>query len=48
MALHVGAMAPDFDLPVVIGEQKHRFRLSELRGKKSAVIAFWVLNWTPV
>jgi hypothetical protein len=46
-ALAVGAAAPDFDLPAVTGEEKHRFRLSDLRGKKNVVVAFYALNWTP-
>ena len=32
--LAVGAIAPDFDLPAVTGTDKHRFRLSDLKGKK--------------
>jgi peroxiredoxin len=46
-ALAVGAAAPDFDLPAVTGEEKHRFRLSDLRGKKNVMVAFYALNWTP-
>ncbi len=45
--LAVGKTAPDFDLPAVTGEEKHRFRLSELRGKQHVVLAFYALNWTP-
>ncbi len=48
MALKTGDTAPEFDLAAVTGEQKHRFRLSDYKGKKHVVIAFWVLNWTPV
>ena len=47
-ALQVGELAPDFDLPAVTGDQRHRFKLSDFRGKKNVVIAFYVLNWTPV
>lgn len=46
-ALTVGAAAPDFDLPAVTGEEKHHFRLADLRGKKNVVVAFYALNWTP-
>jgi peroxiredoxin len=46
-ALSVGEPAPDFDLPACTGDQKHRFRLSALRGEKNVIIAFYVLNWTP-
>ncbi len=45
--LPVGATAPDFDLPAVTGTEKHRFRLSDLRGKKNVVVAFYALDWTP-
>jgi hypothetical protein len=45
--LAVGAAAPDFDLPAVTGTEKHRFRLSDLRGKKNVVVAFYALDWTP-
>ena len=48
MALNVGAKAPDFDLPAVTGDQKGRFKLSDHRGKKHVVIAFYPLDWTPV
>ena len=47
-ALQVGEVAPDFDLPAVTGDQRHRLKLSDFRGKKNVVIAFYVLNWTPV
>ena len=46
-ALAVGAAAPDFDLPAVTGEEKHRFHLADLRGKKNVMVAFYALNWTP-
>jgi peroxiredoxin len=45
--LAVGTTAPDFDLPAVTGEEKHRFKLSDFRGKKHVVLAFYALNWTP-
>jgi peroxiredoxin len=47
-ALNVGDMAPDFELAACTGELKHKFRLSEYRGKKNVVLAFHPLNWTPV
>lgn len=44
--LKAGDKAPDFELP------GHRdgetFRLGDLRGKKSVVLAFYPLDWTPV
>ncbi len=48
MALPVGQPAPDFELPAVTGDQKHKFKLSDLKGKKHVVIAFYPLDWTPV
>jgi peroxiredoxin len=44
--LKVGDQAPDFELPGHRG--KETFKLSDLRGKKNAVIAFYPLDWTPV
>ena len=46
--LHPGDIAPDFDLPVLIGGVKKRFRLSERRGKQNIVLAFYPLNWEVV
>ena len=45
--LKVGGAAPDFELPAVTGTEKHKFKLSELRGQKHVVVAFYALNWTP-
>ncbi len=47
-ALKVGDMAPDFEVPAVTGEQKGKVKLSDFRGKKNVVIAFYPLDWTPV
>lgn len=44
--LNVGDMAPDFELPSHLGEDK-KVKLSDLRGK-NVVIAFYPLDWTPV
>ena len=44
----VGEVAPDFDLPALIGGVKKRFRLSEARGKKNIVLTFYPLNWEAV
>ena len=46
--LHPGDIAPDFDLPVLIGGVKKRFKLSDRRGKQSLLVAFYPLNWEPV
>ncbi len=46
-ALKVGDRAPDFQVAAVTGEQKHKLRLSDFRGKKHVVLAFHPLDWTP-
>ena len=46
-ALKTGETAPDFELPAVTGKQRHKFKLSEFRGKKSIVLAFYPLDWSP-
>ena len=48
MALQVGEIAPDFSVPGVIGSEKVTVALSDYRGKKNVVLAFYPLNWTPV
>lgn len=45
MELKIGDRAPDFTLPAHDGP---RVSLSEYRGKKHVVLAFYPLNWTPV
>lgn len=45
--LEVGTQAPDFDLAAVTGDRRHRVRLSDYRGKKNVVLAFYPLDWTP-
>lgn len=46
--LQAGDMAPDFDVPVLIGGVRKLFRLSAQRGKHNLVIAFYPANWEPV
>lgn len=47
--LKVGDEAPDFTLPVAKGTwEQDTFKLSDFRGKKNVVIAFYPLAWTPV
>ena len=48
MALKVGDAAPDFTLKAAIRERQTTFKLSELRGQKNVVLAFYPLDWTPV
>lgn len=43
-----GAVAPDFDLPALIGGVKQRFHLREQLSKTNVVLAFYPLNWEPV
>jgi peroxiredoxin len=46
--LKVGDEVPDFELPAVVGNIKRRFKLSDYRGKKNVVLAFYPADWTPV
>jgi hypothetical protein len=46
-ALKVGELAPDFELQAVTGDMPHKFRLSDCRGKKNVVLAFYPADWTP-
>lgn len=41
--LKVGDMAPDFTLP---DDQGHQVKLSDFRGKKNVILAFYVLAFT--
>lgn len=45
MEIHVGMLAPDFELESHLGDT---VRLSEYRGRHHVVIAFFPLAWTPV
>jgi peroxiredoxin len=47
MAVDVGDLAPDFELPSHHGGGK-KVRLSDFRGHKHVFIAFYPLAWTPV
>jgi peroxiredoxin len=46
--LQMGEVAPDFDLPALIGGVKKRFHLAEHRDKQHLVLVFYPLNWEPV
>ena len=46
--LSIGEEVPDFELPAVIGSIKQHFKLSDYRGKKNVVLAFYPADWTPV
>jgi len=41
----VGDTAPDFTL---LDQNRKEVKLSDFRGKKNVVIAFYPLDWTPV
>ena len=43
----VGDMAPDFELKSHLEKDK-TVKLSDFRGKKNVVLAFYPLAWTPV
>jgi peroxiredoxin len=45
MQLKVGDTAPDFELE---SHLERRIRLSDYRGAKNVVLAFFPLAWTPV
>jgi peroxiredoxin len=45
--LKVGDVAPDFDVPAVLGSNKTRFRLRDFQDRKHVVLAFYALDWTP-
>ena len=45
MALAVGHPAPDF---VLKSHKKETIRLSDYRGMRNVVLAFFPLAWTPV
>ncbi len=43
--INLGDEAPDFQLPALIEGVKKTFRLSEYRGHKNVVLAFYPFNW---
>lgn len=46
--LQAGDMAPDFDVPVLIGGVRKQSRLSEQWSRRNLVLAFYPSNWDPV
>jgi peroxiredoxin len=51
MTIQVGAQAPDFELPsseLENGRPGKKIKLSDYRGKKSVVLAFYPLDFSPV
>jgi hypothetical protein len=47
LPLPVGDIAPDFSLAAATGTERHTFKLSDYRGKKNVVLAFYALDWSP-
>lgn len=45
MPLKIGDKAPEFALPATTGG---RISLSDFRGKKNVLLAFYALSWTGV
>lgn len=45
MVVQVGQVAPNFALQ---SHQKQIVRLSDFRGKRNVVLAFFPLAWTPI
>ncbi len=51
MTIQVGAQAPDFELPsneLENGRPGKKIKLSDYRGKKNVVLAFYPLDFSPV
>jgi len=51
MTIQVGAQAPDFELPsneLENGRPGKKIKLSDFRGKKNVVLAFYPLDFSPV
>jgi peroxiredoxin len=46
--LSPGEVAPDFDLPVLVGGVKKRFHLQEQLEKSCVVLAFYPANWESI
>jgi peroxiredoxin len=46
--LQSGDLAPDFEIPVLLGGVRRQFRLSDRLGKQNQVLAFYPANWEPV
>jgi peroxiredoxin len=46
--LPLGELAPEFELPAVVGGVKRKFRLGSQRGKRNVLLAFYPANWSEV
>ena len=47
MALNIGDTAPEFELQAVVRDRKQKFRLSDYRGSKHVVLAFYAVDFSP-
>jgi len=47
MALKVGDVSPDFELPAIAGDCRIMMRSRDYRGRQNLVVAFHPLDWTP-
>ncbi len=47
MSLHLGDVAPDFELSAVTRDRKHKFKLSEYHDRKHVVLAFYAVDFSP-
>jgi len=47
MALKVGDVAPDFELPAIAGDRQIMMRSRDYLGRQNLVVAFHPLDWTP-
>ena len=47
MALKVGDVAPDFEVPAIAGERQITMRSRDYLGRQNLVVAFHPLDWTP-
>ena len=43
----IGDLAPGFELPAVTRERRTRFKLSDFRGLKHVVLAFYAVDFSP-
>jgi peroxiredoxin len=46
--LPLGELAPEFELPAVVGGVKRKFRLGSQLGKRNVLLAFYPANWSEV
>ena len=46
--LTLGTLAPEFELPAVVGGVKRKFRLGSQRGKKNVLLVFYPANWSEI